>query len=139
MAPARPAPAIDTTTTTVWRGAHDMASTRTRKAPRRAARRAPEAGAPRGDPAPESRVGAPRALDPEALLSILDAIPARLAYMDGRRRYRFVNAEYAQAVHARPEELLGRSAAQVLGRTNARHYAPVARAALEGRTSHGQS
>src|SRR5687768_14751403 len=60
----------------------------------------------------------PRALDLEALISILDGIPARIAWLDGRRRFRFANREYARAVRLAPEDLLGRSAAQVLGRAN---------------------
>jgi PAS domain S-box-containing protein len=128
-----------------------MSSTRTRTKVRRreARRRAPTSPPPAGKKGPRPRTtashqrarrtGAPayaRALDLEALVSILDGIPARIAWLDGRRRFRFANREYAGAVRLAPEDLLGRSAAQVLGRANARHFAAAARAALEGESTH---
>jgi signal transduction histidine kinase len=77
--------------------------------------------------------------DPQALACLLNTMPARVAYLDRRRRYRFVNLEYAKAVDSPPEDIIGRTAAQVMGRARARHMAPLARAALEGNVIHRQT
>jgi PAS domain S-box-containing protein len=77
--------------------------------------------------------------DPEALSCMLNTMPARIAYLDRRRRYRFVNSEYARAVGSPPADIIGRTAAQVMGRVRARHMAPLARAALEGKVIHRQT
>jgi PAS domain S-box-containing protein len=77
--------------------------------------------------------------DPEALSCLLNSMPARVAHLDRRRRYRFVNLEYAKAVGSPPEDIIGRTAAQVMGRARARHMAPLARAALEGNVIHRQT
>ena len=71
---------------------------------------------------------------PEALLSILDAMLARIAYLDRRRRFRYVNPAYADAVGLAPREIVGRSVAQVRGLAHSRRMAPHARAALAGET-----
>jgi PAS domain S-box-containing protein len=68
------------------------------------------------------------------LLSILDLMLARIAFLDRQRRFRFVNAAYATALGLTPGEIIGRSAAQVRGQVHARHMARHARAALAGQT-----
>ena len=70
----------------------------------------------------------------EALLNILDAMLARIAYLDRRRRFRYVNPAYADAVGLPPREIVGRSVAQVRGLAHSRRMAAHARAALAGET-----
>ena len=75
---------------------------------------------------------------PEVLRSILDSMLARIAYLDRRRRFRFVNAAYATAIGVAPQAILGRSVAAVRGRAHARRTAHIARTALEGHTTRWQ-
>lgn len=66
--------------------------------------------------------------------AVLDAIPARIALLDRERRHCYVNQEYAAFVGKPPEEILGRTVAQVIG---AAAYALVRRngaRALAGET-----
>lgn len=50
------------------------------------------------------------------LQHLADALPAHLSYIDGQERYRFVNRAYLNSFCCSEEELVGRSAAEVLGK-----------------------
>ncbi len=71
-------------------------------------------------------------LDMQQLRAVLDTSLARLAYLDRTRRHRYVNPEYAAFFGQRPEELLGRSVAEVLGEEAASVTEPLARRTLAG-------
>lgn len=51
----------------------------------------------------------------EELRLITENVPALIAYLDMEQRYRFVNKHYATLCRSTPEELLGRTLADVLG------------------------
>ncbi|MFL5251755.1 MAG: ATP-binding protein [Rhodopila sp.] len=91
-----------------------------------------EAGRTSSVPAPGH--GAPASPDREILLGILDLMLARIAFMDRQRRFRFVNAAYAAALGLAPQDIIGRTVAQIRGPVHARHMAQHARAALAGQT-----
>jgi PAS domain S-box-containing protein len=62
--------------------------------------------------------GAPQqaiALEAAQMRAVLDSIPARIALLDRRRRYRYVNQEFAAFVGGPAEVMIGRTAAQVIG------------------------
>jgi PAS domain S-box-containing protein len=73
--------------------------------------------------------------DSEVLRSILDAAPMRVTYLDGRRRYRFANREFYDFTGLSPEEVIGRTVAQVLGRATALRTRPYVAEARRGRTA----
>jgi len=78
--------------------------------------------------------GVPAPPNQEVLLSILDLMLARIAFLDRQRRFRFVNTAYAAALGLTPQDIIGRSVAQVRGKVHARRMAQHARAALAGQT-----
>src|ERR1041384_2650656 len=51
--------------------------------------------------------------DPER--SVLDALPLGVGYLDTDRRFRFVNASYAEIHHRAPTDFVGRHIADMLG------------------------
>lgn len=71
--------------------------------------------------------------DSEVLRSILDAAPMRVTYLDGRRRYRFANSEFYGFTGLSPEEVIGRTVTQVLGRETALRTRPYVKEARQGR------
>lgn len=97
-----------------------MPSTRTRKP-----------GPPEAAPSPADTVLPFR--DSEVLRSILDAAPMRVTYLDGRRRYRFANREFYSFTGLSPEEVIGRTVTQVLGRATAMRTRPQVSEARRGR------
>jgi PAS domain S-box-containing protein len=78
--------------------------------------------------------GVPTSPDRDVLLSILDLMLARIAFLDRQRRFRFVNAAYAAALGLTPQQIIGRTVAQVRGPVHARRMVQHVRAALAGQT-----
>ena len=74
-------------------------------------------------------------LPEEVLHSILNTMLARIAVLDRHRRFRFVNVAYAAAIGLAPQQIVGRSVAQVRGRAHSQRMASRARAALAGETT----
>src|SRR3954453_20820310 len=70
--------------------------------------------------------------DSEVLRRILDAVPVRVTYLDNRRRYRFANREFYSFPGLSPEEVVGRTVAQVLGRTTSLRTRMQVNAARQG-------
>ena len=69
-----------------------------------------------GPPAPAATGGAAAAAaEPDALARILNTVPALISAADRDGRCLYVNAAFAAARGALPAELIGRSAAEVLG------------------------
>jgi PAS domain S-box-containing protein len=84
----------------------------------------------------------PRSADPvlpfrdsEVLRSILDAAPMRVTYLDSRRRYRFANREFYGFTGLSPEQVIGRTVTQVLGRATAVRTRSHVKEARQGRTA----
>jgi PAS domain S-box-containing protein len=73
--------------------------------------------------------------DAEVLRGILDAAPMRVTYLDGRRRYRFANREFYAFTGLSPEQVIGRTVAQVLGRETALRTRPYVNEARRGRVA----
>ncbi len=63
---------------------------------------------------------------------IADNVPGRMAYWDGDGRCRFVNRNYCDWYHKRPEELLGRTKAEIFGPELSAPTAAYERAVLGG-------
>jgi PAS domain S-box-containing protein len=51
----------------------------------------------------------------QELAFIADHLPAQIAFVDRELRYRFVNAAAARAVESTPEQIIGRTVAEVIG------------------------
>ena len=66
-----------------------------------------------GEPLPGA--AAPQATEPDALARILNTVPALISAADRDGRCLYVNAAFAAARGALPAELIGRSAAELLG------------------------
>jgi PAS domain S-box-containing protein len=73
-------------------------------------------------------------LDFAQIRALLDSSLSRMAYLDRSRRHRYVNQEYASFMGARPQDLIGRSVADVIGQDAADATAPLAERALDGET-----
>jgi two-component system cell cycle sensor histidine kinase/response regulator CckA len=70
----------------------------------------------------------------EAFISrIMDLLPSRLAYVDRERRYRFVNRRCEEWFGKPREEIIGRSAREVVGEEVYSEAFPYVEAALAGR------
>jgi PAS domain S-box-containing protein len=76
--------------------------------------------------------------DSEVLRSILDAAPMRVTYLDSGRRYRFANREFYNFTGLSPEEVIGRTVAQVLGRQTALRTRPYIAEVRQGRMARFQ-
>ncbi len=63
--------------------------------------------------------------------SILDALPAAVAYLDGESTFRFINATYTAWFDLQEKEVLGHSAEEVMGQAWERVAGPV-KGVLEG-------
>ncbi|MDQ3292015.1 MAG: PAS domain-containing protein [Bacteroidota bacterium] len=63
------------------------------------------------------QVKARRSIEENAkqLRLITDALPVLISYLDREEKYRFVNQAYESWFHTKPEDLLGRSAREVVG------------------------
>lgn len=90
---------------------------------------------PRKAEAAEAGGSLPPFADASVLRSILDAVPTRVTYLDNRRRYRFANREFYAFTGLTPEQVIGRSVTQVLGRKTAVVTRPFVAAAREGRAT----
>jgi len=66
------------------------------------------------------------------LRAITDATPARIAYVDGDRRYRFVNQAYAHQFGREPSEVLGKTVPEIMGPENFADVEPHLEKALAG-------
>jgi len=73
--------------------------------------------------------------DAHVLRGILDAMPARVSYFDGKRRYRYNNHEFYKFMGLTPEQVLGRTVAQVLGRRASAETLPQLEAVRRGETT----
>jgi len=76
--------------------------------------------------------------DSEVLRTILDAAPMRVTYLDSRRRYRFANREFYSFTGLSPEQVIGRTVAQVLGRDTALRTRPYINEVRHGRMARFQ-
>lgn len=69
------------------------------------------------------------------LRRILDAVPTRVTYLDNSRRYRFANREFYAFTGLTPEQVIGRTVTQVLGRHTSAVTRPFVEATREGRST----
>ena len=76
--------------------------------------------------------------DADVMRAILDAMPARVSYFDGKRRFRYNNKEFYAFTGLTPEQTIGRSVAQVLGRRTSIETRPLVDAVRRGETSRTQ-
>ena len=65
--------------------------------------------------APAGVPGLPSFADTHVLRGILDAMPARVSYFDAGRNYRYNNKEFYDFMGLKPDQVLGRNVAEVLG------------------------
>src|SRR5687768_13100369 len=72
------------------------------------------------------------AFDFSAILSIADAIPVMIAYIDRQERYRFVNRALADWLEQPRSVILGKSVEDVLGSDAYRARKPMIDAAFAG-------
>jgi len=70
----------------------------------------------------------------DELRTITDNIPAMVAFVDRDMRYRFVNRNYERWLGLRPEQMLGRTAAEVYGDAGYAKLYPSLQHALDGHT-----
>ncbi len=54
-------------------------------------------------------------LTPDLLRALLDDVPSRVVLLDGRQRYRYANRAALEFLRLRPDELIGRTVAEVRG------------------------
>ena len=73
--------------------------------------------------------------DADVMRAILDAMPARVSYFDGKRRFRYNNKEFYAFTGLTPEQTIGRSVAQVLGRRTSIETRPQVDAVRRGETT----
>ncbi|TGD94031.1 hybrid sensor histidine kinase/response regulator [Methylobacterium nonmethylotrophicum] len=67
----------------------------------------------------------PEGPDAVLLRAIIDFIPARVVFVDAAHRYRYVNKAFLAFVGLRPEEVIGRPVAEIVGEAIYRSYEPV--------------
>ncbi|HRX78413.1 MAG TPA: response regulator [Pirellulaceae bacterium] len=67
---------------------------------------------------------------------VTNSLPALIAYIDTDERYEFVNQNYAEQFGYRREEILGKTAREVLGQQTYEQAKPHLRAALAGEPQH---
>lgn len=77
--------------------------------------------------------------DDHVMRSILDAMPMRVSYFDPQRRFRYNNREFYNFMRLTPEETLGRTVAQVVGRKASLETRPQVEAVRRGETTRTQS
>jgi PAS domain S-box-containing protein len=70
---------------------------------------------------------------------ILNSVPAAIAYIDRDQRYRFLNRAYAELRNTEPEEILGRTAEELLGSAAYAASRPHIESVLSGQIAHFQS
>jgi diguanylate cyclase (GGDEF)-like protein/PAS domain S-box-containing protein len=70
----------------------------------------------------------------DELRTITDNIPAMVAFVDCDMRYRFVNRNYERWLGLKPEDMIGRTAAEVYGETGYATLYPGLARALDGQT-----
>ena len=73
-------------------------------------------------------------LNEEKLLAILDAIPARVAFIDRDRHHLYANREHAEALGVPVDEIAGRTIAEILGEEYFEKLKPFGERALAGET-----
>jgi two-component system NtrC family sensor kinase len=73
--------------------------------------------------------------DAHVMRGILDAMPARVSYFDKNRKYRYNNHEFYRFTGLTPEQTIGRSVAQVLGRHTSAETLPQVQAVRRGETT----
>jgi PAS domain S-box-containing protein len=73
--------------------------------------------------------------DAEVMRGILDAMPARVSYFDPQRRFRYNNREFYAFTGLTPDQVLGRTVAQVLGRRASMETRPQVDAVRRGETT----
>jgi PAS domain S-box-containing protein len=73
--------------------------------------------------------------DTDVMRGILDAMPARVSYFDPQRRFRYNNREFYAFTGLTPEQTIGRSVAQVLGRRASMETRPQVDAVRRGETT----
>jgi len=66
------------------------------------------------------------------LLSFLDDIPARVAFIDRDRRHLYANREYAEAIGMPAEEFIGKTIADIFGKESYEKLKPFSDRALAG-------
>lgn len=76
--------------------------------------------------------------DAEVMRGILDAMPARVSYFDKNRRFRYNNQEFYRVTGLTPEQTIGRSVAQVLGRHASAETLPQVQAVRRGETTRSE-
>ena len=76
--------------------------------------------------------------DADVMRAILDAMPARVSYFDGKRRFRYNNKEFYAFTGLTPEQTIGRSVSQVLGRRTSIETRPQVDAVRRGETTRTQ-
>jgi len=77
----------------------------------------------------------PSFTDTHVLRGILDAMPARVSYFDSDRNYRYNNKEFYDFMGLEPEQVLGRSVAEVLGQQPSDETLPQVEAVRRGETA----
>jgi two-component system NtrC family sensor kinase len=97
--------------------------------PPRKARMIPSGKAPAGVP------GLPSFADTHVLRGILDAMPARVSYFDAGRNYRYNNKEFYDFMGLKPDQVLGRNVAEVLGQQASDKTLPQVEAVRRGETT----
>ncbi len=90
---------------------------------------------PRAKAASPAGAALPPLPDSDVLRSILDAVPTRVTYLDSARRYRFANSEFYAFTGLAPQQVIGRTVSQVLGRRTSITTRPLVDAAREGRAT----
>lgn len=83
----------------------------------------------------EAAKGLPPFADTEVMRGILDAMPARVSYFDPDRRFRYNNREFYDFTGLAPEQVLGRTVAQVLGRRASMETRPQVESVRRGETA----
>jgi PAS domain S-box-containing protein len=73
-------------------------------------------------------------IDEGKLLAILDAIPARIAFMSPEGRYLYVNREFAERIGIPAEEFVGKTIADILGEDAYQALKPFRDRALAGQS-----
>ena len=71
-------------------------------------------------------------LDETKLLALLDAIPARVAFIDRQRRHLYANREYAETVGIPAQEFVGRTITEIFGEELYTKLKPFSDRALAG-------
>jgi two-component system NtrC family sensor kinase len=73
---------------------------------------------------PETKAGRFPGLDEAKLLAILDAIPARIAFIGRDLRHLYINREQAESLGVQAEEVIGKTVPEILGQE---HYEKLKR------------